>query len=215
MAERNLILWRHGRTVWNKEQRFQGQTDVPLDEVGVAQAQRAAQLLQHLAPHHLVSSDLQRAYKTAEELARLTNLEIAQDSDFRETAHGEWEGKTYQELQEKYGEVYSRWSTGTEIRPGDTGETRIEVATRMVRGIHRYLPEIEDGGTLVVATHGGAARAAVAQLLDLPKHLWGNLGILANCSWVVLQEAPSLESKWRLIEYNAGSLPIPALSDDR
>ena len=215
MAEKNLILWRHGRTVWNKEQRFQGQTDVPLDEVGLAQAQRAAKLLKHLDPHHLVSSDLQRALKTAEELARLTNLEIAVDSDFRETAHGQWEGKTYQELREKYGEIYQRWSAGTEIRPGDTGETRIEVANRMVRGINRYLPEIEDGGTLVVATHGGAARAAVAQLLDLPKNLWGSLGILANCSWVVLQEASGLDSKWRLIEYNSGSLPIPALSDDR
>ena len=215
MAEKNLILWRHGRTVWNKEQRFQGQTDIPLDEVGLAQAQRAAQLLQHLAPHHLVSSDLQRAFRTAEELARLTNLEIAVDSDFRETAHGDWEGKTYQELQDKYGDIYRRWSAGTEIRPGDTGETRVEVAHRMVRGINKYLPEIQDGGTLVVATHGGAARAAVAQLLELPKNLWGNLGILANCSWVVLQETPGVDGKWRLIEYNAGSLPIPVLSDDR
>lgn len=215
MAERNLILWRHGRTLWNKEQRFQGQTDVPLDEIGIAQAQRAAQLLQHLGPHRLVSSDLQRAHKTAEELARLTNLEIELDQDFRETAHGEWEGLTYSELLEKYGDTYHRWSAGTEIRPGDTGETRTEVALRMVRGIHRHLPKINDGETIIVATHGGAARAAVAQLLELPKHLWGNLGILSNCSWVVLQEIPGLDSKWRLVEYNSGSLPLPPLSDDR
>lgn len=215
MADRNLILWRHGRTQWNKEQRFQGQTDVPLDEIGVAQAQRAAQLLQHLSPHYLVSSDLQRAHKTAQELARLTNLEIQLDQDFRETAHGEWEGLTYCELQEKYKETYRRWSAGTEIRPGDTGETRIEVASRMVRGIERHLAKIDDGETIVVATHGGAARAAVAQLLELPKNLWGNLGIMGNCSWVVLQEITGLDSKWRLVEYNAGSLPLPALSDDR
>lgn len=215
MAERTLVLWRHGRTNWNKEQRFQGQTDVPLDEVGIAQAQRAAQLLQHLGPHHLVSSDLQRAHKTAEELARLTNLQIDIDADFRETAHGQWEGLTYDELREKYGDTYHRWALGTEIRPGDTGETRLEVAERMVRGIHRHLPKIDNGQTLVVATHGGAARAAVASLLEMPQNLWGSLGILANCSWVVLQEIPGLDLKWRLTEYNAGSLPLPALSDDR
>jgi probable phosphoglycerate mutase len=122
---------------------------------------------------------------------------------------------TYEELREKYGETYQRWSIGTEIRPGDTGETRVEVAERMVRGIHRYLPKIENGQTLVVATHGGAARAAVAKLLGMPHNLWGSLGILANCSWVVLQEVPGLDLNWRLIEYNAGSLPLPALSDDR
>lgn len=215
MAERNLILWRHGRTIWNKEQRFQGQTDVPLDEVGITQAQRAAQLLRHLDPHHLVSSDLQRALKTAEELARLTNLEIKIDQDFRETAHGEWEGLTYQELKEKYGDIYHRWSAGTEIRPGDTGETRLEVATRMVRGINKHLSQVQPGGTMVVATHGGAARAAVAQLLELPKNLWGNLGILANCSWVVMQEVAGTDSKWRLLEYNAGTLPTPANGDAR
>jgi len=50
MANRQLVLWRHGRTSWNLQQRFQGQTDIPLDEVGEQQAKNAAQLLQHLKP---------------------------------------------------------------------------------------------------------------------------------------------------------------------
>ena len=94
MANRQLVLWRHGRTSWNLEQRFQGQTDIPLDEVGEQQAKNAAQLLQHLKPAYIASSDLMRANKTGLELAKLTNLEVPKDELFRETAHGFWEGLT-------------------------------------------------------------------------------------------------------------------------
>ncbi len=55
------MLWRHGQTVWNAERRFQGQSDIPLDETGHAQADRAARLLSGLRPDLIVSSDLSRA----------------------------------------------------------------------------------------------------------------------------------------------------------
>ena len=84
MANRQLVLWRHGRTSWNLEQRFQGQTDIPLDEVGHAQAKNAAQLLQHLRPCYIVSSDLSRANQTGLELAKLLNLTVPKDAKFRE-----------------------------------------------------------------------------------------------------------------------------------
>ena len=60
-----LVLWRHGQTTWNVERRFQGQSDIPLDEVGVAQAGRAARLLAALRPVRSFSSDLSRASRTA------------------------------------------------------------------------------------------------------------------------------------------------------
>ena len=66
------MLWRHGQTQWNVEGRFQGQSDIPLDEAGEAQAQRAARLLAGLRPDLIVSSDLLRASATAAPLARLT-----------------------------------------------------------------------------------------------------------------------------------------------
>ena len=58
MTARRVVLWRHGRTAWNAESRFQGTTDVPLDEVGIAQAERAARDLATLAPARIVASDL-------------------------------------------------------------------------------------------------------------------------------------------------------------
>ena len=60
-----LVLWRHGQTVWNAERRFQGQSDIPLDETGQVQAERAARLLAGLRPALIVSSDLSRAARSA------------------------------------------------------------------------------------------------------------------------------------------------------
>jgi glucosyl-3-phosphoglycerate phosphatase len=223
VSKRRIILWRHGRTAWNAERRFQGQSDVPLDEVGVIQAERAAEALARLAPHRIISSDLSRARATAEFLAQLTRLTVHEDSDLRETFAGQWQGLTRGELEDRHGVDLARWAAGSNIRPGG-GETRTEVAARMVTAIDRALAEVPAGGTLVVATHGGSARAAIGALLGLPTEHWAALGVLANCAWSVLEEsappAPwvgddATVPAWRLQEYNAGSLPVTALADDR
>lgn len=215
MTERHIVLWRHGRTAWNAERRFQGQTDVALDEVGIAQAERAAKALARMRPASIVSSDLSRARMTADALSALTGVPVDLDAGLRETYAGEWEGLTRDELEERFGDQLAQWSAGSAIRPGG-GETRLEVAERMVASIDRALAALAPGGTLVVATHGGAARAAVGALLGLPPEHWAALGVLANCAWSVLQENTSGHGPaWRLQEYNAGSLPVTALADDR
>lgn len=210
-ANRRIVLWRHGRTAWNAAQRFQGQTDIPLDDVGMEQARMAAQFLQHLQPDRIIASDLQRASVTAQMLADLVELEVMAHTDLRETFAGTWEGLVRAELQRDHGEDFQRWAWDSHARPGG-GESRVEVAERMVRTILRELDEVPEGGTLIVATHGGAARAAIASLLGLPADHWSCLGVLSNCAWSVLREDAA---GWRLQEYNAGSLPQPALADDR
>jgi probable phosphoglycerate mutase len=212
---RHIVFWRHGRTAWNAERRFQGQTDVPLDETGLTQAARAATSLARMRPHRIISSDLSRARATAEALAGLTGLTVDEDIALRETFAGEWQGLTRTELEERFGAELADWSAGSEIRPGG-GETRREVADRMVSSIDRALADVPPGQTLVVATHGGSARAAIGALLGLPIEHWAALGVLANCAWSVLEENASERGpRWRLQEYNAGSLPVTALADDR
>lgn len=213
--ERRIVLWRHGRTSWNAERRFQGQTDIALDNEGIAQAERAAGLLVHLQPDRIVSSDLSRALSTAQALASLTELGVTVDPRLRETHAGEWEGLHRPLLMERFGDAVSRWASDSHARPGG-GETRVEVADRMVQAIGEYLAELPDGGTLVVATHGGSARAAIGALLELPPENWACLGVLSNCAWSILTENTTGHGPaWRLQEYNAGSLPTPALADDR
>ena len=171
--------------------------------------------MQHLRPCYIVSSDLSRANQTGLELAKLLNLTVPKDAKFRETAHGAWEGLTYPELKNQHAQEYANWSRGEEVRPGGTGETRTEVAQRMVEGIYEHLQFVPDNSVFVVATHGGAARVAAGKLMGLPSKTWISLGIISNCSWIVLDEPAKPDMPWRLVEYNAGSLPTPALSDDR
>ncbi len=99
---RRVVLWRHGRTEWNVAGRVQGQTDTALDEVGVRQAAAAAARLASLRPVRILSSDLQRARHTAEELSRLTGVPVELDERLREMNFGEREGLTWKESWERF-----------------------------------------------------------------------------------------------------------------
>jgi probable phosphoglycerate mutase len=210
-------VWlRHGRTEWNSLGRFQGQTDIPLDAVGIAQAERSAAALRLLEPHLIVSSDLERARATAHPLAEALRLQVRLDERLRETWAGEWEGLTHVEIRARYGETaLEQWALAPDTRPGG-GESRIEVATRMVAAVEDALIDVPAGQTLVVVTHGGAARAGMCAMLGLPPETWGALGVLSNCAWSVLLETNGADEgiRWRLAEYNASSLPAPAIGDD-
>jgi probable phosphoglycerate mutase len=204
------VLWRHGQTVWNAERRFQGQSDIPLDETGQAQAERAARLLAALRPDLIVSSDLSRAAGTAAALARLTGLEVALDKDLRERSGGSWEGLTDTEIRSRYPVEHASWT------PPD-GEPSAVVAERVAGALHRAAEAVSGPGMptglAVVASHGAALRLGMSRLLGMPEELFGVLGPLSNCSWSVLGRR---NGRWRLVEHNAGTLPEPVvLSDDR
>ena len=204
------MLWRHGQTVWNAERRFQGQSDIPLDEVGQAQAGRAARLLAALRPDLIVASDLSRAAQTAVPLSRLTDLEVTLDKDLRERSGGRWEGLTDTEIRTRYPAEHASWT------PPD-GEPSALVAERVAGALLRVADAVSGPamttGLAVVVSHGAALRLGMSRLLGMPEELFGVLGPLSNCSWSVLGRR---HGRWRLVEHNAGTLPEPVvLSDDR
>jgi len=220
------VLWRHGQTVWNAERRFQGQSDIPLDETGQAQADRAARLLAGLRPDLIVSSDLSRAASTAAALARLAGLEVTLDKDLRERHGGCWEGLTDTEIRVRYPAAHASWN------PPD-GEPSLVVAERVASALHRVAAALAERqvlaerqapaersagqpgtttGLAVVVSHGAALRLGMSRLLGMPDELFSVLGPLSNCSWSVLGRR---HDRWRLLEHNAGTLPEPILSDDR
>ncbi len=211
MSGRRVVLWRHGRTSWNATSRFQGQTDVPLDEVGVFQAERAARDLATLRPDFIVSSDLVRARATAEALAQIVGLPVQTDEALRETFAGDWQGLTRQEILDRDGDDFYRWINGEDIKPGG-GESRGEVAARVAAAVRSHAARLPQDGTLVIATHGGAARAGIGELLGLPIEYWASLGGLVNCAWSVLEE--QRDGRWRLVEHNARSLPEEVVGDE-
>ena len=109
---RRIIIWRHGRTAWNLAGRVQGQTDVPLDDIGREQAREAAARLASLQPTRIVTSDLSRARETADELGQLTGLTVETDVRLRERSFGVREGLTMTEAWEQFPEHMARWAAG-------------------------------------------------------------------------------------------------------
>ena len=206
-----IVLWRHGQTDWNVINRFQGHSDIPLNEVGVYQAQRAAQLLAGMKPTAIISSDLSRARDTAQSLADLVHLPVSTDIDLRETNGGMWEGKTGKENRAEDFANFVRWIDGDDNPAGTIGERRTEVADRAVGAINRALAQGGENQLLIVATHGGTARCVLGKLLELPQSHWGVLGGLSNAAWSVLALGPR---GWHLVEHNAGSIPEPSYGEE-
>lgn len=211
---RRLVIWRHGQTAWNVEHRFQGQTDVPLDEVGVRQAGAAARVLVGLRPQVVVSSDLSRARDTAAPLAAACGLQVLEDARLQETNGGAWEGRRRQDLLESDRANYLAWLAGEGIRPGGDGEDRHVVGARVLAAIHDVLAKTSPGRTAVVVTHGGAARAVLAPLLNRPFADIRFFGVMRNAAWSAFLETGEADTPWQVLEYNARSLPEPAAPDD-
>jgi probable phosphoglycerate mutase len=214
MTTRQVVLWRHGRTQWNVEGRVQGQSDIPLDDVGVAQAKAAASRLAALRPDRIVSSDLVRAADTAQALGALTGTEVELDPRLRELNFGEREGLTWREAWTKFPDAMKAWTEGDETQIAGS-ETHRQAGDRFATALHDLLKDLPPEGVMVVVAHGAVLRTGACAFLDIPEAHWATFGGLGNCSWSVLEEASHKDwSKWRLTEWNAGTLPEPVLSDD-
>ena len=210
MAGNRVVLWRHGQTDWNMVNRFQGHSDIPLNEVGRYQVKHAAEILAGMNPTAIISSDLGRARDTAQALAGLVGLSVRTDENLRETNGGLWEGKTGAENRAEDFQNFIRWIDGDDNPAGTTGEKRSEVADRAIKVIKREL-EGKSDQLLIVATHGGTARCVLGQLLQLPVTHWGVIGGLSNASWSILERNPR---QWNLMEHNAGSIPEPVYGEE-
>jgi broad specificity phosphatase PhoE len=201
MTAARIIIWRHGRTEWNVVARFQGQADIPLDDVGHAQAARAAAVLATYRPNALYSSDLSRSYQTAAVLAELTGLEITTDKRLREIHVGSWEGLLGKEIREADPELARRLWAGEDVRRSPTGESPTEVAERMAEALTEIADAAADGSTVVVVTHGLSGRVGTCRFVGLPFDHWRLFGGLSNCGWVSIDRHRS-GAYWRIEGYN-------------
>lgn len=195
-----LIIWRHGNTDWNAEHRVQGQTDVPLNDLGRRQAAEAAELLAARGPVAIVASDLRRAADTAAALASRTGLTVTYDERLRERHFGSWQGLTTAEVAARRPIEFARWKAGADVVGGEV-ETLDDLGKRVSDGF-LDASALAPGGVVVVATHGAAARQGLGQLLGWPREQVRTLRALQNCHWVELthEEGPG----WQLSAYNVG-----------
>lgn len=165
-----LILIRHGETDWNRRKCFQGQIDVPLNEFGLAQAERLARRLAGEAVDAIVCSDLARARQTAAPAAAALGLSPSYSAEFREQAFGLLEGMTFDEIRQRHPAEFALWSQHDpdyELPGG--AESRRRFHARVMDAVHA-LVEQHKGRRLVVVTHGGVLDVVYRTALGQPLH---------------------------------------------
>lgn len=150
----DFIFIRHGETDWNRQQRFQGQIDVPLNELGQAQAQRLGQRLAAEASDRLFSSDLQRAQQTAEPLATAWQAAPVLMQGLREQCFGVLEGLDVPTIKAQYPDLWVQWLEHSADFALPGGESLRQFHAR-VMGAVKTLAEAHAGQRLAVVTHGG------------------------------------------------------------
>ncbi len=150
-----LLFIRHGETDWNRQQRFQGQIDVPLNAHGQQQALRLAQRLAADKYDALFSSDLQRAQQTAAPLADAWGLPVTTLAGFREQHFGMLEGLDVPTIQAQHPALWQHWlqQRGDYALPGG-GESLQQFHDRVLAAVQALLAR-NAGARIAVVTHGG------------------------------------------------------------
>ena len=151
-----LLLVRHGETDWNRDGRFQGHADPPLNDTGRSQARALADDLARERIDAIYTSDLARARETAELIAERAGVPFVLEPQLREIDVGEWQGLTRAEIEERFPEGLSNWR---EHGHGwERGETSEELAGRVLEAIGRIAARHPDERVVVVG-HGGTIRS--------------------------------------------------------
>ncbi len=172
-----MLLVRHGETEWNRQSRFQGQIDVPLNENGQAQAQQAAVFLQLIPIRYAVTSPMLRPRETAEIILQAhPQVLLETDDRLKEISHGLWEGKLEAEIEAEFGAELRRWKQTPEVVQMPQGENLAEVWQRATVAWDAIVEQAalrpEPGITLVVA-HDAVNKAILCHVLGLgPAAFW-------------------------------------------
>jgi len=178
---RRLLLARHGETSWNARHVWQGHRDVPLTDLGRAQAGALAERVADEGVGALWSSDLARARETAEIVGARIGVAVRVTPLLREIDVGAWEGCGPAEIEEREPETVAALHRGEDLPRGGTGETVAAFGERVVRGFDLACADAV-GGTLLLVAHGGVNKVLLAHLLGMRKAHVGRLTSGENAS---------------------------------
>lgn len=161
-----LFLTRHGQTDWNIAGKYQGQSDVPLNQTGILQAAALAKRLSAEKIDAIYSSDLSRAKDTAQTIANFHQLHINTDSRWRELNFGDWEGMNYKEMSAHSPELFENWMKDSVNTSTPNGESLKQLARRVKTAFDEIKNKHKDQ-TVLVVSHSGALQALLATLLSI------------------------------------------------
>lgn len=187
-----LVLVRHGQSIWNAEDRFTGWVDVPLSEVGRAEARKAGELLTGFDFQVAYTSALRRAQDTLTIMLETmgADIPVIRDAALNERMYGDLQGLNKQETREKYGaEIVHLWRRSFDIPPPG-GESLRDTAARTLPFFERaILGDVRQGKNVLVSAHGNSNRAIVMKLDGLTKDEVLNLNLDTGVPYVYRLDA--------------------------
>ena len=188
-----LCIVRHGETAWNAEHRVQGQLDIPLNGVGLRQAEAVGKVLGAERFDVIYSSDLSRALQTAQPTASALGMKIISDRDLRERHYGIFERQTYAEVKLKHAAEYARFAARDPEFGFVSGESLKDFSTRSIAVVSR-LAQRHEGQNVLVFTHGGVLDELYRHINGVPASAARDFGI-PNCG---LNRVEFALSRWQI-----------------
>lgn len=173
----NLILIRHGESLGNMVNKYLGHTNLDLSPTGYRQAELAKEYLKTIKIDAIYSSDLLRAYNTAKPVADALGVEIIKSQNLREIYAGDWENKTFDELDTQFEKEYYVWKNDIGNSVCTNGESVCALMERISTEIEKIARE-NDGKTVLIATHATPIRCMMTK--------WQNLTLdnMKDVKWV-------------------------------
>ena len=167
-----ILLIRHGQTEWNREERFRGRVDIDLDEVGIRQAEAAAERVAQWEVAAIYSSPLRRAIATAKTIANRLGLPVALLEGINDMDFGRWQGLSIHEVETEYPELFDLWRYRPEQLKIPEGESLDDVKKRVLATIDDLVAKHENE-TVALVTHRVVCKVLLCHLLGLDNaHFW-------------------------------------------
>ncbi len=196
-----FYLLRHGETEWNKLGKFQGLTDVSLNERGFAQARDSAHAALGWEPSALYASSLTRTTQVAEEIRKVTGVPVVAEPGLRELSLGDLEGVTGAEMRAGWPDIYETWRNNPANVMMPNGESLAQLQERAWQIILEIEQTHAGDAGVVVVSHNFTIRTIICAILDIPLYNFHRMSLSLGS----LCTFESDGNGRRLITYNCNS----------
>jgi broad specificity phosphatase PhoE len=193
-----IYLVRHGQTEWNRELRFRGRADIPLDENGCKQASAISDALMDKGINTIYTSPLRRSIETARPIAAVFHLEIENLQELIDINYGEWEGLAYDEVRQRYANLYRKWEERPDLVKFPNGESLEEVRRRSFAAFMEVV-EKNSGNSILIIPHRVINKVLLCALL----------GISNAYFWSIRQDTGCIN----VIEYSNSRFVLVRMND--